>query len=138
MIIINSLKKRFSLHKGKWVEELSWVLWADRTTPKTSMGQTPYSLVYDTKVVLSTEIIMPTLRCGTATYDSNKKELTHDIDTIDKLRETTKIRMAMYQQKIARSYNKNIHIRNFQVGDMVMRKVFQNTMDVSAGKFADT
>ncbi|XP_074336859.1 uncharacterized protein LOC141674033 [Apium graveolens] len=47
-IIINSLKKRLSLHKGKWAEELPWVLWADRTTTKTSTGQTPDSLVYGT------------------------------------------------------------------------------------------
>lgn len=45
-IIINNLKKRLTAHKGKWVEELPWVLWADRTTPKISTGQTPSSLVY--------------------------------------------------------------------------------------------
>ena len=33
-IIINNLKKRLTTHKGLWVEELPWVLWADKTTPK--------------------------------------------------------------------------------------------------------
>ncbi|XP_074346382.1 uncharacterized protein LOC141685162 [Apium graveolens] len=35
-IINNNLKKRLTSCKGKWVEQLSCVLWSDRTTPKTS------------------------------------------------------------------------------------------------------
>ncbi|XP_074337206.1 uncharacterized protein LOC141708069 [Apium graveolens] len=87
----------------------------------------------------SNKVIINSLkkRYGLSTYDSNKHELTHDIDTIDELREVTKIRMAIYQQKVARSYNKNVHFRTFQVGDMVLRKVFHNMMDMSSGKFAD-
>ncbi|XP_074323239.1 uncharacterized protein LOC141660175 [Apium graveolens] len=136
-VIINSLKTRLALHKGKWAEELSWVLWADRTTPKTSTWQTPYSLVYGTKAVLSNEVVMPTIRYRLSTYDANKHKMIHDIDTIDESREMTKIRMAIYQQKVTKSYTKNVHVRTFQVGDMVLRKVFQNTMDMSVGKFIE-
>ncbi|KAJ9557119.1 hypothetical protein OSB04_011733 [Centaurea solstitialis] len=44
-VIINSIRKRLKEAKGKWVEELPSVLWANRTTPRTSTGQTPFSLV---------------------------------------------------------------------------------------------
>ncbi|KAD5960623.1 hypothetical protein E3N88_12095 [Mikania micrantha] len=47
-----------------------------------------------------------------------------------------RIRMATYQQKIAKSYNKNIRIRRFQVGDLVLRKAFRNTTNPAVGKLA--
>ncbi|XP_017256033.2 uncharacterized protein LOC135147082 [Daucus carota subsp. sativus] len=137
-IIINNLKKRLTSHKGKWAEELPWVLWSDRTTPKTSTGQTPFSLVYGAEAVLPTEVLTPTARYGLLTPTTNQLEMAHDIDTVDELRQTAKIRMASYQQKVARSYNKHVHVRLFRVGDMVLRKTFQNTTDPAAGKFADT
>ena len=34
-IIVNNLKKRLDKKKGRWAEELPFVLWADRTTAKT-------------------------------------------------------------------------------------------------------
>ncbi|XP_074367184.1 uncharacterized protein LOC141707737 [Apium graveolens] len=53
-IIINNLKRRLTSCKGKWAEELPWMLWSDMTNPKTSMGQMPYSLVYSTEALLPT------------------------------------------------------------------------------------
>ncbi|KAI3715634.1 hypothetical protein L6452_22620 [Arctium lappa] len=53
--IINSIKKRLRAAKGKWAEELSTVLWANRMTPHTSTGQTPFSLVYGCEAVLHVE-----------------------------------------------------------------------------------
>ncbi|KAD5318312.1 hypothetical protein E3N88_18258 [Mikania micrantha] len=44
--------------------------------------------------------------------------------------------METYQQKIAKSYNKNIRIRRFQIGDFVLRKAFQNTTNLADGKLA--
>ena len=44
--------------------------------------------------------------------------------------------MAAYQQKIVYSYNKNIRLRRFQVGDLVLRKAFQNTTNPTDGKLA--
>ncbi|XP_074337317.1 uncharacterized protein LOC141674509 [Apium graveolens] len=137
-IIINNLKKRLTSCKGKWAEELPWVLWSDMTTPKTSTRQTPYKLVYDTEAILSTEVMMPTARYGLLTTDMNNTELAHDKDTMDELREKAKNFLASYQQRVANTYKKLVHIRTFRVGDMVLRKTFQNTVDVMAGKYADT
>ncbi|XP_074351989.1 uncharacterized protein LOC141691147 [Apium graveolens] len=93
-IIINNLKRRLSSYKGKWVEQLPWVLWSDRTTPKTSTGQTPFSLVYGTEAVLPTEVLTPTARYGLATYESNHVEMAHDLDTLDESRDMAKLRLA--------------------------------------------
>ncbi|XP_074336822.1 uncharacterized protein LOC141673995 [Apium graveolens] len=123
---------------SKWIEAEAFRKVKNRTTPKTTIGQTPSSLVYGTEAVLSTEVMMPTIRYGLSTYNANKHEMMHDIDTINESREMEKIRMAIYQQKVAKSYNKNVHVRTLQVGDMVLRKVFQNMMDMLVGKFVET
>ena len=42
-VLVNGLKKRLDNAKGKWVEELSHVLWIYRTTPRRSTGETLFN-----------------------------------------------------------------------------------------------
>ena len=44
--------------------------------------------------------------------------------------------VAAYQSKIARHFNKKVTIRNFKEGDLVLRKVTQNTRKRSDGVLA--
>nr|CAN72485.1 hypothetical protein VITISV_002718 [Vitis vinifera] len=107
--LINALKKRLEQAKGKWVEELPGVLWAYRTTPGRPTGNTPFALTYGMDAVIPTEI--------------------------DKVRESAAIRMADYQQRASAHYNRKVRPRNFKNGTLVLRKVFENTAEVGAGKF---
>ena len=118
-IIISNLKKKLGSKKGKWAEELPFVLWAYRTTSKNATGQTPFSLMFGAEAVIPTEMVIPTARTSIQDPESNNQNLIQDLDTIDELRDLAKRRMAAYQQKIASSYNKNIRLRRFQVGDLV-------------------
>ena len=44
--------------------------------------------------------------------------------------------MAYYHNQIAKNYNnKKFQRREFKLGDLVLRKVFQNTQEHRAGKF---
>ena len=43
-----ALKTKLEDLKGKWVEYLSEVLWAHRTTRKSATQETPFSLAFDT------------------------------------------------------------------------------------------
>nr|XP_016502826.1 PREDICTED: uncharacterized protein LOC107820972 [Nicotiana tabacum] len=61
-VIINNLKKRLEESKGNWPELLPGVLWAYRTTGKTSTGETPFSLVYGAKALIPVEIGEPSMR----------------------------------------------------------------------------
>ena len=45
-----------------WSEKLHFALWAYRTSFRTSIGATPYSLVYGMEVILPVEIEMGSLR----------------------------------------------------------------------------
>ena len=60
------------------------------------------------------------------------------MDIVDELREMAKIRMESYRQRVANAYNKHVHVKTFNIDDLVLRKVFQNTMDMTADKFAYT
>ena len=44
------------------------------------------------------------------------------------------IRLSHYKQSIARFYNKGVSSRKFEVGDLVLRKIFENTAEKNAGK----
>lgn len=93
--------------------------------------------MYGTEVVLPVEVMTPTSIYGMMSGEDNQCELAHDVDTMDELRERAKIRMASYQQQIANTYNRHVYVRIFQVGDLVLRKTFQNTMDMTTWKFND-
>lgn len=60
--IIQNLKKRLTDAKGKWKEILPEVLWAYRTTAKSSTGATPFLLVYGAEALISVEVGEPSIR----------------------------------------------------------------------------
>ncbi|XP_074306177.1 uncharacterized protein LOC141641415 [Silene latifolia] len=73
---------------------------------------------------------------GCMAGEQNNTEMIRSLDTIDELRASAKIRLAAYKQSVAKSYNKNVKVRLLEVGDQVLREVFQNTKNRKAGKFA--
>ena len=50
------------------------------------------------------------------------------------VRMTAEQRMARYQNLMAKHYNSNVRRRDFQVGDLVLRKVMGATRDPSQGE----
>ena len=53
---MQGLKKRLDEKKKNWVEELNNVVWAYRTTLRTSIGETPFRLIYGMDAVIPVEI----------------------------------------------------------------------------------
>ncbi|XP_071712219.1 uncharacterized protein [Rutidosis leptorrhynchoides] len=76
--IIKGIEKRLGKCRKGWVDELPLVLWAHRTTPKRSNGETPYSLAYGTEAVLLAEIQVLTER--TANNENNEENLRVNLD----------------------------------------------------------
>lgn len=56
--LVNGIKKQLGKAKGSWVEELSGLFWSYMETPRTNMKETPFSLAYDTKVMLPIELMI--------------------------------------------------------------------------------
>ncbi|XP_030936306.1 protein NYNRIN-like [Quercus lobata] len=98
--IMNGLKKRLDDAKGRWVKELTHVLWTYRTTPRRSTGETPFSMTYGAEAVIPLEVNFPTQRTTTFCPATNDKLLEKSLDLIDERREGAMVHLANYQQKL--------------------------------------
>ncbi|RVW91964.1 hypothetical protein CK203_030150 [Vitis vinifera] len=85
--------------------------------------------------IIPTEIGLPTIRTDAAKQKDANTELGRNLDWADEVRESASIRMADYQQRASAHYNRKVRPRNFKNGTLVLRKVFENTAEVGAGKF---
>ena len=56
------------------------------------------------------------------------------LDLVNEIRATTVQRLARYQDFMAKHYNSKVRHRDFQVRDLVLRKVTSTTRDPSLGK----
>ncbi|GJR81795.1 reverse transcriptase domain-containing protein [Tanacetum coccineum] len=104
-----------------WIEELPHVLWAHRTMIKSSNGETPFSLTYDTKAIIPTEIGMPTLRAAEIDPTKNNEALGINLDLIEERREQTAIQKAKSKKKMEKYYNSRVCGTSFKPGDMIYR-----------------
>ena len=86
------------------------------------------------EAIIPTKIGMPTIRTDVL-EQGNTDLMVKDLDTLDELRESAAIRIVSYQRRLANSYNKRVKPRTFQPGNLVLRRVFENTVDPNAGKF---
>ncbi|XP_019254978.1 PREDICTED: uncharacterized protein LOC109233548 [Nicotiana attenuata] len=91
--ILNILKKKLEEAKGLWPELLPEVLWAYRTTPKSSTRETPYSLVYETDAVIPVEIGEPSLRYSHTSGADNDESKLQDLEEAEERRDMAHIRM---------------------------------------------
>ncbi|KAG7583672.1 Ribonuclease H-like superfamily [Arabidopsis suecica] len=134
--ILSNLKNRLRAQKGGWYDELQPVFWAYRTNPRRATGETPFSLVYGMEAVVPAELNVPGLRRSEAPLneESNSKLLEDVLDTIDERRDQSLIRLQNYQQLTTRYYNSKLKNRPLNVGDFVLRRVFDNTKEEGAGK----
>ncbi|XP_038687612.1 uncharacterized protein LOC119987002 [Tripterygium wilfordii] len=132
--ILDGIKKRLESSKGRWVEELPSVLWAYRTTPRRSTGESPFVLAYGTEAVIPLEIGLPTLRTQVFEEGNNDLAMERNLDLLQERRDRAMVRLAAYQQVLSRSYNKNVRARSFEIGDFVLRKVLSQTKDPTDGK----
>ena len=133
------IEKMTSTYKD-WHEKLSYALMGYRTTVRTSTGATPFSLTYGMEAVLPIKVEIPSLRVMLEVgLDEDQWIRTrHDqLNLIEGKRLTAMCHGQLYQGRMARAFNKKVHPRGFQAGDLVLRKVLSNHEDVR-GKWAPT
>ncbi|GJR18229.1 reverse transcriptase domain-containing protein [Tanacetum coccineum] len=81
--LIEGIKTRLGRERKGWVDELPNVLWAHRTSLKTSNGEIPYSLTFRSEA-----------------GDDNEEEMRLNLDLLTERREATAIREARYKRKV--------------------------------------
>ena len=82
--------------KERWVEELPYVLWAYRTTPRRSTEETPFSMSYGAKAVIPIEMGFSTLRTQSFNSNNNDELLERSLDLIEERRESVMVQLAYY------------------------------------------
>ena len=73
---------------------------------------------------------------GNYTEEKNEEAIHLQLDLVDKVHVIAEQRLAQYQNLMAKHYNSNVRHRDFQVGDLVLRKVMGATRDPSQGKLS--
>ena len=131
---MSGLKKRLDDAKGRWVEELPYVLWTYRTTPRRSTGETPFLMSYGAKAVIPLEIGFPTLRTQSFNPSDNDELLERSLDLIEERRENAMVQLTYYQHKLKQGYDAKVKLRPLEPGDLVLRKVLGTAKNPVWGK----
>ncbi|XP_057808515.1 uncharacterized protein LOC131022994 [Salvia miltiorrhiza] len=90
------------------------------------------------EAIIPTKSKIPTSRTEVASDSQNDEAICHELDTLDEKRDTTRLRLASYQQSVSRHYNRHVHTQTFKLGNWVLRCVFQNTKEIGVGKLGPT
>lgn len=113
---MNGLKRRLEGAKGRWVEELPSVLWAYRTTLRRSTGETPFSLTYGAEAIIPAKVNLCDAQISGFSSIENSELMMKQLNLLEERRESVTIRLAEYQQKLARIYNRDVRKREFRSG----------------------
>ncbi len=116
------LTKVVSGTKTDWEMKLPSVLWAYRVAYKTSIGTTPFNMVFGLDAILPMEFLIPTLRVAKE-LEWTGHELSERLDELEKLDETRlKAVTGMYALKRRQKLFHDNHIltKQFQLGDLVL------------------
>ncbi|XP_074324269.1 uncharacterized protein LOC141661185 [Apium graveolens] len=107
-IIKYTLETKLEEHKGNWPEELPKVMWSYNTTPKSTMRETPFMLTYRYEAMVPVEVGSGSLRRDRYREEDAEVNQRLHLDLLEEVRENSQLRLAAYQQRAARYYNKKV------------------------------
>jgi hypothetical protein len=135
-MILEALKKKvFDKNEklvGKWIRELSYVVWSLRTQPSRALhGNTLFFMVYGSEAVLPADLMFEAPRLVFESIAEAEATWLEDIDIQEEERLNTVIQSARYQQTLRRYHDKAIRHRSFVVGDLVLHRILTGKDDTS-------
>ena len=101
---------------------------------RTPTGDTPFRLTYGSEAVIPAEVGITSYRVHNHDENRNDKAMGLQLDLMDELRTTAEQRLARYQNRMAQYYNSQVRHRDFQVGNLVLRRVMGVARDPTQGK----
>lgn len=107
--------------KKSWSEELPKVLWAYRTSPRNSTGETPYKLAFGSEARLPVEVGSPSHRVIHFEEVSNVEGLKVNLELLNEVRDHAVHKVEEYKEKTRIYFGKKANIREYAVGDLVLR-----------------
>ncbi|XP_070015744.1 uncharacterized protein [Nicotiana sylvestris] len=135
---IKKILRKMIQGSRQWHEKLPFALLGYRTTVCTSVGATPYLLVYATEAVIPAEVEIPSLRIIMESEIEDTewvKTRLEQLMLIDEKRLAAVCFGQLYQQRMARAYHKKVRPRQFEVGQLVLKRILPHQVEAK-GKFA--
>ena len=132
--LLKIIKTQLEGAKGIWPDKLPSVLWAYRTTARTPTEETPFRLAYGADAIILAEVGLTSYRVENYREDKNEEAMRLQLDLVDEAQATAEQRLVRYQNLISKHYNSKVKHRDFQIGDLVLRKVISAAKDPSQGK----
>jgi hypothetical protein len=130
-LILDGLKKRLydknSKKSGKWINEISSLVWGLRTQPNQATGQSPFFLVYGSEAILPANMMWKTPRLEM--FEEGEADIARhlELDSAKEIRYNVLFQSARYLQGVCHYHDRNVQQRSFNVGDMVLRLIQDDT-----------
>jgi transposase InsO family protein len=123
--LIKIIKRTVSENHKNWHNALLNAIWADRVTPKTVVGNSPFFLIYGREAILPPHILLPSLQLSQKIQEEDCPPLENRINALIKLEEVraqAKRKLDQHQLVVKRWFDSNsASDRNFEVGDLVLK-----------------
>ena len=92
--MLKIIKTRLKGVKGIWPEELPSILWAYKTTARTSTRETPSRLTYGSKAIIPAEVGLISYSVDNHDESKNDEAMHLQLNLVDEVRATTEQRLA--------------------------------------------
>ena len=97
-------------------------------------GETPFKLAYGSEVIMPVEVHMTNHRVMKYGDEENEEQLFLDLNLIDEVRMNAEQRTARYKNLMAKQYYVMVKPRRFNIGDLILKRVFLATRNPAHGK----
>ena len=99
------------------------MVWGLRTHPsKAIRGHTPFFMVYGSDAIIPADLIHGAPRVAFNNIAEAEKSRAQDLDMLEEERLDVILQVARYQQSLKRYYDKNVKIKTFNIGDLVLKR----------------
>jgi len=130
-LVLYGLKKRLydanTKKGGKWIQELPHVVSGLRTQPSKATGQSPFFLTYGSEAILPADIMWRFPRVEAYQEGEADEVRQLELDSVEEARVNALTQSARYLQVVKRYHDRNIQQRSFNIGDLVLRRIQDET-----------
>jgi hypothetical protein len=111
-LILDGLKKRFydenSKKGGKWINEISSVVWGLHTQPSKATGSSPFFLIYGSEAILPADVMWQSPRLEMYKEGEADDARHLELDLVEEVRCNVLLQLAHYLQGVCRYHNWNV------------------------------
>jgi hypothetical protein len=121
-VLKTMIQRMVGKKKTSWHLQIFSSLWAYRTSVKTATRFTPFQLVYGIKTILPIECEIPSLKLKVELlpHTSAEEERFLYLTRLDEPHHDAALVNEMYQKQMKSQYDKFVHPRTFEEGDLVL------------------